>query len=384
MNPAAPPLIDYENKALAEFVAGGMVTLYHGTQPGNAERLLRDGKDGLAPLGSNLGQPHLLYATTHPENAKWFAEQAGGSDILTVSVPVNQLRVDPEDGVHDSVLEELRASAKSGVPASLAVFGSLASSNFSVFGERLARADEIPLSTFLRNRFGDLRAPDGSLQKDNFAEWFGRSVCKNEADLPQVCYHGTTVWSRPDRSLGDIDAFDRMSSISRVRRRPSLDNVGSWFSTNPGENGAGMYAGGDSAAIYPVFLRILDPWVTTFDAMTRRARALAGLVEDQHVNEAGVAALRYWLQETGRDGICIRHDEQSTSTEFKHQTAWIALEASQIKSAIGNCGTFDLLDPSISDVRAKEKAYLVTLAGQRSSQALNFLSRISSGPKNIP
>ena len=384
MSTAAPPCTDYEDKALADFVAGGMVTLYHGTQPGNADRLLRDGKNGHAPLGANLGQPHLLYATTHPENAKWFAEQAGGSDILTVSVPANQLRVDPEDGVYGSVLEELRAAARSGVPASLAVSGTLPASNFSVFGDRSARVDEVPLAGFLRERFGDRRAPDGSLQKDNFAEWFGRSTCVDDAGLPQVCYHGTTVWSRPDRSLGDIDAFDRMSSITRVRRRPSLDSVGSWFSTNPGEDGAGMYAGGGSGAVYPVFLKILDPWVTTFDAMTRRARAFGGLTEDQHVNEVGVAALRYWLQETGRDGICIRHDEHSSSTEFKHQTAWIALEPSQIKSAIGNCGTFDPQDPSISDALAREAARLVALAGHRSVQALDFLARVSAGPKSAP
>ncbi len=169
-----------------------------------------------------------------------------------------------------------------------------------------------------------------------FAAWIAGSAVVDEHGGPRVVYHGTTVWEHADRQLGDIQEFDRMASVRIVRRRASIDTVGTWFSTNPGEGGALMYSGG-AGAVYPVYLNIKSPFVTTFDAMMAKARELAGLKKDEFVDGQAVEGLRAWLKENGHDGLRIIHDvaRELQSTEFKNQDAWVALESSQIRFALG-------------------------------------------------
>jgi len=68
-----------------------------------------------------------------------------------------------------------------------------------------------------------------------FKKFFGDSKVVDENGNPMIVYHGTVV--RPDtgdvKGMGDILAFDRM--FTTQFRRPSIDTVGSFFSTNPGE-----------------------------------------------------------------------------------------------------------------------------------------------------
>ncbi len=174
-----------------------------------------------------------------------------------------------------------------------------------------------------------------------FKKFFGDSKVVDENGNPMIVYHGTVV--RPDtgdvKGMGDILAFDRM--FTTQFRRPSIDTVGSFFSTNPGEGGAQMYSGtGEGAAVYPVYLSIKNPYTTTFETMLRRARMMENGVDDgRKIGAKEVAALRKFLKEAGKDGIHIKADPKSA--EFKDQDVWIALEPEQIKSATGNRGTFD-------------------------------------------
>ena len=174
-----------------------------------------------------------------------------------------------------------------------------------------------------------------------FKKFFGDSKVVDADGNPLVVYHGTIV--RPDtegvKGMGDIMAFDRM--FTTQFRKPSIDTVGSFFSTNPGEGGAQMYSGtGEGAAVYPVYLSIKNPYTTTFETMLRRARMMENGVDDgRKIGAKEVAALRKFLKETGKDGIHIKADPKSA--EFKDQDVWIALEPEQIKSATGNIGTFD-------------------------------------------
>jgi hypothetical protein len=158
-------------------------------------------------------------------------------------------------------------------------------------------------------------------------------------------YHGTHPWEKDGKQLGDVKEFNRNASVDIVGRRPSIDTVGTWMSTNPGEGGAEMYG----SAIYPLHAQIKNPYSTTFDQMLKRARLLENGKDDgRRVGEEEVTALREWLKSTGYDGIQIKHNPQSMSSEFKDQDAWIALEPAQIKSAIGNRGTYDIEDPDIT------------------------------------
>jgi len=174
-----------------------------------------------------------------------------------------------------------------------------------------------------------------------FKKFFGDSKVVDADGNPLVVYHGTIV--RPDtegvKGMGDIMAFDRM--FTTQFRKPSIDTVGSFFSTNPGEGGAQMYSGtGEGAAVYPVYLSIKNPYTTTFGTMLRRARMMENGVDDgRKIGAKEVEALRKFLKEAGKDGIHIIADPKSA--EFKDQDVWIALEPEQIKSATGNIGTFD-------------------------------------------
>lgn len=189
-------------------------------------------------------------------------------------------------------------------------------------------------------------------QTQAFKKWFGDSKVVDADGKPLVVYHGTIV--RPDtesvKGMGDIMAFDRM--FTTQFRAPSIDTVGSFFSTNPGEGGAQMYSGtGEGAAIYPVYLSIKNPYTTTFETMLRRARIMENGVDDgRKIGAKEVEALRRFLKETGRDGIHIKADPKGG--EFGNQDVWIALEPEQVKSATGNIGTFDesaYISNSLSD-----------------------------------
>ncbi len=185
-----------------------------------------------------------------------------------------------------------------------------------------------------------------------FKRWFGDSKVVDENGEPLVVYHGTFVRPMGDGTdMGDIKAFDRM--FTTRFRRPSIDTVGSWFSTNPGEGGAEMYSGKDQgAAIYPVYLSIKNPQITTFQLMTSRARKLHNGKDDgRPIGAEEVEAYRAWLKSMGKDGIKIEASGNEGSTEFDNQVAWIALEPTQIKSATGNIGSYD---PEVQDINAMQ------------------------------
>lgn len=85
-----------------------MVTLYHGTCPDSAQSLCAYGwEPRTGPGGANQGQARYLYLTSGIEDAEWFANEKGCSTVLSVTVPISDLRVDPEDGVGDTVEDEL-------------------------------------------------------------------------------------------------------------------------------------------------------------------------------------------------------------------------------------------------------------------------------------
>lgn len=208
---------------------------------------------------------------------------------------------------------------------------------------------------YLNLLFGDRRAPDGSLISENFSHWFGESIVQ-KMGTPQVMYHGTPVF---DNGMGDLREFDRLWTVHNLPgRETSIDNVGSWFTSNPSaESGAQMYSS-DQGVIYPVYLSISKPYVTTFDLLLRRMHILnrdfAKADSPNRVMKGDVDNLRYWLRDAGMDGIRLIHHPSigDHSTEFKNQEVWIPLQANQIKSAIGNSGVFDPDSMTLDDAHA--------------------------------
>lgn len=225
-----------------------------------------------------------------------------------------------------------------------------------------------------------------------FWDWFGNSIVTDESGRPQVMYHA---------SNRDFSTFNRMASTEW--RRPSMDTVGSWFSDNPGEGGAAMYAQGEGAAVYPTYLSIKRPKVyDTFTDFLRDMHEGEGrpFVEGGTPGLGSTEGLRDKLKAQGYDGIAFTKTnsqelldeaaeyrdaiarakegeysalkserptytamrerledkykqlraEQSLyngSTEFDKQYVWVAFDPEQIKSAIGNNGEFDRSVPDI-------------------------------------
>lgn len=194
----------------------------------------------------------------------------------------------------------------------------------------------------------------------NFWRFFGDSKVVDEQGEPIVVYHGTMLRESPKApGMGDIKAFDRL--FSTKVRAPSIDTVGSWFSTNAGEGGAEMYSGkGAGSAIYPAYLSIQNPQVTTFQLMASRARKLHNGKDDgRRIGKEEVEAYRDWLQSMGKDGIKIEGSGNEGSTEFDNQVAWIALDPRQIKSAIGNEGSYSDQSPNIVESKDAGKGWAI-------------------------
>jgi hypothetical protein len=225
-------------------------------------------------------------------------------------------------------------------------------------------------------------AADPRTNTPAFRAWFGNSKVVDAQGQPLVVYHG---------SYRDFDTFNRDASLGW--RQPSMDTVGSWFSTEPGpdgKNGAGMYAAGEGAITYPVYLSIQKPktFKTFNDFLNAMHKAAGRDPRKQNPPGRGTAReLREQLQAQGFDGIRFERtsnqslfdeidqlqrdlknerdweykaelereikslrkvlDKWGSSTEFDGQDVWIAFEPTQVKSAIGNSGAFSPTDPSM-------------------------------------
>ena len=108
-----------------------LITLYHGTC--NVTPFLEKGwTPGAGLVGGNAGQTKYLYCTTEYEDAMWFANEKGCDKVVKISdVPMSSLIVDPEDGVYDTVEEELAMAKRTGGPAKLAITKPLSKEHFS-------------------------------------------------------------------------------------------------------------------------------------------------------------------------------------------------------------------------------------------------------------
>jgi hypothetical protein len=218
-----------------------------------------------------------------------------------------------------------------------------------------------------------------------------------ESAIKDRMYHGTF--------RGGFSTFDRNKTTEW--RQPSMDTVGSWFSNNPSEaGGAGMYASGQDASIYPVHLSIKNPKMyNTFNDFLVDMHSAAGRELPKSAPGLGsTEELRQKLKAEGYDGIAFKQtanqslmqdiqemqdavkrarmeelsmkrqerepytmkrerleqtlnsmnkelSQYGSSTEFDEQRVFIPLEPTQIKSAIGNRGTYDPAEADINKAK---------------------------------
>lgn len=210
-------------------------------------------------------------------------------------------------------------------------------------------------------------------QSEAFKRWFGESKVVDGNGNPLTMYHGTRA---------DIKAFDK----DRVGERFAGFSIGIHFSSNPKE--ASLYADSHAnlaenfnpksrfakdvepgANVIPVYLKVENPLIIDSGAVLAASYAdnnrreiiekiVASRREAAKDPVAEAAAIDELLAELGvtdapktkpadpkkpYDGIIIR---SSRGDEFDAQNV-IVFEPTQIKSAIGNSGSFDPADPRI-------------------------------------
>lgn len=202
-----------------------------------------------------------------------------------------------------------------------------------------------PSLVALARVIGTHRAPDGSLAARNFAHWFAGSRVVHDDGLPRVVYHGTAA---------RFSAFD-----------PHASAVGCHFSCSPRVGSSftrrtdyRVYPGGH---VLPVYLRIVHPLRVKDLGQWRphelidechlrgglrlgHARALHRSVEAGRYTDL---ALHAALAQAGHDGIVYDNECEGGGD------SWIVFRPEQVKSAIGNCGAFDPLEPDFTDEPAR-------------------------------
>jgi hypothetical protein len=159
-------------------------------------------------------------------------------------------------------------------------------------------------------RFSLRKAPD----TPEFKRFFAGSKVVNEDGTPRVMYHGTP-WDYV--SKGEVAAFN-------TKDFGALLGKGAYFTSDPDE--AANYTGksgfkfGSKPNIIPAYISLKNPYVTD--------SVLEKIPKQQELKDAGY------------DGVLLKNKDGSVK--------WaVAFEPTQIKSAIGNRGTYDITNPDI-------------------------------------
>jgi len=182
-------------------------------------------------------------------------------------------------------------------------------------------------------------APERVDQTDTpeFKAWFKGSKVVDAEGKPLVVYHGTTA---------DFDTFD-------PKRAGQNDHGwygnGVYLSADPGTASAytnydNIKSGGKlgdtpiSSNVMPVYVALQNPYVWP------KGRAAA-------TDKAERDALTKELKNAGHDGMIVPNEYQDPQYANFHEI--VAFRPEQIKSSIGNRGTFDPADPNILNQQAR-------------------------------
>lgn len=171
-----------------------------------------------------------------------------------------------------------------------------------------------------------------------FYRWFGDSVVVDEKRNPLVVYHGTNA---------DFKKFDLSKSGSRFAEHKTDGAM--WFSESPDEaNGyVDSVAGGN---VMPCYLKMENPAVVDA-AKTVQADLYVKLPGGKKVYEIRYIKKRVvqYAKEDGHDGVIFLNGYDNVPSIG---ALFAVFKASQIKSAIGNDGSWDSDD---EDVRSNPK-----------------------------
>src|SRR5699024_4718451 len=194
------------------------------------------------------------------------------------------------------------------------------------------------------------------VRTDNFKQWFGdwegspetSSKVVDANGEPVVVYHGTAR---------DFEQFD----LSASQVSGDVGPLGVFFTDNP--DYASAYAADikgqvlDGGQVMPAFISLKNPKIESID-----------LMEDIEVSwdKKAVAEYKDSLLREGHDGIIFQSEGANE---------YVAFEPTQIKSAIGNRGTFDPANPDIRYSRTNDKAGEQSVEAYKESWVEDFLKQ---------
>ncbi len=227
----------------------------------------------------------------------------------------DKMRVDVSREAAPAIIDEMKRAgagfrAINNLPEARDILGKVGGS------ERTAEEQDAPVGA----EAGKFSIRKEATQTPEFKRWFGDSKVVDADGEPLVVYHGTTR---------DVDSFGREADQANGK----LFGAGHYFTSRP--EYASAYATDTSdiplkpaegGNVMPVYLRLENPYI--FDGRTGNGKTTGA--EIGKLARAG-----------GHDGIVV-HGSLGEMQEI------IVFKPSQIKSAIGNRGTFD---PEKADIR---------------------------------
>ncbi|MGX0617628.1 orotate phosphoribosyltransferase-like protein [Cupriavidus metallidurans] len=211
-------------------------------------------------------------------------------------------------------------------------------------------------------------APEPTVRTNTeaFRRWFGDSKVVTEDVKPMVMYHGTSASESGDA----FTAFDTYAS------NYGLMGMGGYFTADPTVASSYTAKGkGTTPTVYPVYLSIKNPidmdakadadaWKKQFSDIehyheggnTNESwyRAAEESLIDQEIPKwEGAEVMQDGLRAMGYDGITHEGGGRVDKDGVRHRV-FIAFDPQQIKSAIGNQGTYDAARPELVFSRASD------------------------------
>jgi hypothetical protein len=205
-----------------------------------------------------------------------------------------------------------------------------------------------------------IAAPDSAA----FKNWFGDSKVVDKNGNPLVVYHGTDQ---------DLDVLKSSKQLEREGVREVGYTNGIYAASNPAY--AGRYGvGKEGANVMPVYLSMKNPKVLEYNAFQRIVAKLTGYTDSKSKQLArSMAVSDKDLEEykrQGYDGLINKEIDE-----------FVVFEPTQIKSAIGNRGTYSPTESSIlyrTKAAAEPDNALIALSKQITTQPKTLKEKLSN------
>jgi hypothetical protein len=257
-----------------------------------------------------------------------------------------------------------------------------------------ANADLVEIN---RDRLGikPMESRQRAPQTPEFKNWFGKSKVTNIFGSPKIVYHGSTKDFDVFKSPYDLEP----DSVSERTMAWRTGQQGIYFSDNP--TTADAFAGGSSGAkIIPTYLKIEKPYYINKlkTPYNRREKSLIRRIQDKIEKIDGPYGSAYISTDDVKELKSKGYDGIIASGYKRGEKHYIVFDPTQIKSAIGNQGTFDPTDPRIqmsqaeaqitqetpaSIIDAMRKVFGENVAKGIKSGLINIVSDVESLPKPL-